>query len=231
MPEQRFNRYGDELRPTTGVHGADISSQRMDALDAAAVAHAFSVFKAQKPGHAIDLGGGSGVQALRFAALGVPTLLIDQLPAQQVCWHGSQLERFLPLQHVSLDVRDLRPHHLPPAISLLYSQRFLHYLRFDEAVALLNLLGERLTPQARCFLSVSGMGSELSRGYPHRDRHLPERFAPLASAVAAHHGIAQPVCLYEPEDLVALTSAVQLQVVKLEVSPFGNVKGEFVRER
>jgi acetyl-CoA acetyltransferase len=71
-----LNACGDVLIRTTGRHGGDISSQRMDDLDIAALAYALQL-KGTAPGAAIDLGCGQGMQGLRLAALGLDTLLID----------------------------------------------------------------------------------------------------------------------------------------------------------
>ncbi len=228
MISQSFNRYGDRLWPTTGQHGADIARQRLDALDLAALRHALARVESGEPGHAIDLGGGSGMQALRFASLGLSTTLIDQLPAEAVCWHGSALAGLLPLHHVSVDVHELRDDDLPNDVTLLYSQRFLHYLRFDDAVSLLRRLRGCCNSNVRCFVSVSGLQSELGEAYPHATRPVRDRFAPLASGMASRHGISAPVCLYRPQDLHALAHEAGFKVVAMSESPFGNLKAEWV---
>jgi hypothetical protein len=110
-----------------------------------------------------------------------------------------------------------------------YSQRFIHYLRFQEAARLLATLASRLCPGARLFISASGMQSELSEGYPHAGNPLEERFALLASAMQAKHGVREPVCLYTKDELERLVLAQGFTAIRTWASPFGNVKGVFER--
>jgi hypothetical protein len=111
-----------------------------------------------------------------------------------------------------------------------YSQRFIHYLRFDEASRLLQSLAGRLCAKARLFLSASGLGSELGAGYAHAGAPVEHRFAPLAGAMQAKHGVREPVCLYTKEELEQLVVAHGFAAVRTWTTPFGNVKGVFERQ-
>jgi hypothetical protein len=186
------NRYGDDLDRAEGGFGADIASQRMDALDRAALHHALSL----DGGHALDLGAGSAIQAVRFATLGLETLAVDALPRARTLVGRLDLERALPIRH-------------------------------GEAVALLRLVAEAMPPGARLFLSASGLASELAEGYPAGP--IEARYATLSPAMQAKHHIEGPVCLYAAEELEALAEAAGFATERVELSPFGNVKGNFTR--
>ena len=100
MTMTNINLYGDKLLGTSGRHGADISSQRMDELDRTTI-----VFAAQMEDRectAVDLGCGSGAHGLRLAALGLKSILIDQLPIEQTVLGMDGLVKLLPLSYLSL---------------------------------------------------------------------------------------------------------------------------------
>lgn len=222
---EKLNLYGDRLRVTTGSHGPDISGQRLDALDRHALT---AVLQNESRPCCVDLGCGLGVQGLRFAMLGACSHLYD-LQAEPELLTRLRSEYGLRLQFHSGDVRTLSASSLPKQIDLAYAQRFIHFLRFEQALALLRRVCARMPAGAPFFISGSGLGSELGQGYVGRGRPLLERYAPLAPEMAAKHGILEPVCLYDPEELTALM--VQAGCVPQQVwrSEFGNLKGIFYR--
>ena len=91
------------------------------------------------------------------------------------------------------------------------------------------MLASRLCPGARLFISASGMQSELADGYPHAGNPVEERFALLAPAMQAKHGVREPVCLYAKDELERLVLAQGFTAIRTWTSPFGNVKGVFER--
>lgn len=222
-----LNLYGDGLVKTTGTHGADISSQRMDELDIAAMQYALKG-KEKMRGAAIDLGCGIGIQGLRFASVGFKTVLIDCLPIESTVLKASGIDQLFPISYLMVDARKLGKPDLPDEIALCYSQRFIHYLRFGDAVALLKLIRSKMPNGAKLFLSASGVGSELGEGYVAREQELALRFAPLATNMAAKHDIHEPVCLYTQNDLIALCQSAAFRTEEVYSSPFGNVKGVFI---
>jgi SAM-dependent methyltransferase len=224
-----LNLYGDRLVETTGQHGADIASQRLDGLDAQALRHALDL-KLQSDGQTgavLDIGCGSGMQALRFASLGLPTVMVDQLPLDKTVLRSEGLAALLPISYLMKDACALTAADLPGEIALCYSQRFIHYLRFGEALALLRLVRTRMAKGAKLFLSASGLQSELGAGYAGALQPMAERFSPLAGPMAQQHGIHAPVCLYAPDELQALGEQAGFAVERIHASTFGNVKGVF----
>ena len=74
--KQPLNLYGDRLVATSGRHGGDIASQRIDELDRACLEFCLSL----GPGvAAADIGCGLGAQGFRLAALGAAVTLCDPL--------------------------------------------------------------------------------------------------------------------------------------------------------
>ena len=210
---------------TTGKHGADISSQRIDDLDVETILYALQL--KERKGTSLDLGCGIGIQGLRLASLGFKTVLIDWIPVDMTVLRVVGLNELLPLSYLMKDARALESADLPSEIAVCYSQRFIHYLMFNEAVALLGLVRQQMLPGAKLFLSASGLLSELGHNYQGRSHELSGRFAHLSESMAEKHSIHEPVCLYTPDDLVNLCEKASFSCDRVYLSSFGNVKGVF----
>lgn len=219
-----LNEEGDRVITTTGEHGIDISSQRIDILDRQALEHALAIYDHEEPPTAIDLGCGLGIQGVRFSLLGMQTTLIDLHDISQRIDLLSDLFQIGDLQFVQKDVRNVRSSDLPDDVALLHSQRFIHYLEFSEAVELFRLLASHMKPAGRLFVSASGLHTELGDGYPDHDVPLEDRFSELAPAMAQKHDIHDPVCLYTIEDMEQLLTDAGFQVRDIHASTFGNIK-------
>lgn len=220
-----LNLYGDSLVMTTGKHGANISSQRMDDLDVETMLFALQL--KERKGASLDLGCGIGIQGLRLASLGFKTVLIDWVPVNTTVLRAIGLDELLPLSYLMKDVRELESADLPTEIAICYSQRFIHYLTFDEAVALLRLVRGQMQSGAKLFLSASGLLSELGDNYLGKSQELSTRFARLSEYMAKKHNIHEPVCLYTTDDLVRLCLKASFRCDRVFSSAFGNVKGVF----
>lgn len=223
--DESLNRYGDELVRTSGRHGSDISSQRMDKLDVQALRYAMRLNAADE--FAVDIGCGIGHQGLRFAALGIRTMLIDQLPLHMTVLAAAGINALIPISYLRKDIRCLQGTDLPLNISICYSQRFIQYLSYRDAAQLLQLLRVHCTPRAKLFLSAGGVLSELGNGYAVIDQPLAHRFGLLAREMADKHEIHEPVCLYSLDEFVSMVTQASFRCVRAYSSAFGNVKGIF----
>lgn len=217
-----LNQYGDAVVETTGRHGADIASQRLDSLDAAALRYALDVRESDVT--AIDIGCGLGAQGIRFGLLGLETTLVDILDISPQVDLLRETFDICELRFLNRDAGDLLKDDLPERIGIAYSQRFIHYLPFDDAVALLGLIADLMVPEGRVFVSASGLHSELGDGYPHRDRPLEDRHAKLAPPMRKKHDIHDRICLYTVEDMEQVLAAAGFTPVQVERSAFGNIK-------
>lgn len=228
------NIYGDSLDKPLGNCGSDISSQRLDTLDYEAILYALQLkagshhdksFTLPKTLTALDLGCGLGVQSIRLASLGWHVTAIDRNPIEMT--HiTNDLLKWLPMSYIKKDAQTIAKKDLNE-FSMVYSQRFLHYLKYDEAKKLLTLIVKMSHPHARFFLSVSGIDSELGTNY-HRSQ-ITKRFCNISTQLQVKHGITNPVCLYSMDEFLRLTKECGLNSLTTFPSAFGNIKGIFFK--
>ena len=220
--EDALNRYGDDVVRTTGRHGADIASQRLDTLDKAALQHALSTLDSSPT--AVDIGCGLGTQGIRFGLMGVETTLVDVLDISARIDLLQEVFEICELHFVNKDAKRLTADDIPNRIGTAYSQRFIHYLRFKEARDLLEQVVERMVSDGRVFVSASGLHSELGDGYPHKERPIEDRLTKLAPEMQEKHDIRDEICLYTVEDMKQLLKASGIEPIRVERSEFGNIK-------
>lgn len=231
-PKERatiLNASGDVVIRTTGSHGSDIASQRMDELDRAALHFALEAGARFSPAVAVDLGAGLGAQTARFASLGLSVLMID-LAARAELVDSINALYGRRVSAISGDVCRIPDEALPQAVHLLFSQRMVHYLRYGEAVRVLKRFASRMSGGARLFMSCACLASELSEGYSALGQPVEERFGYLAPAMAEKHNVLEPLCLYSKEEFASLAAKCGFSPLEIFQSEFGTLKGVFRRE-
>jgi SAM-dependent methyltransferase len=211
----------------TASHGVDTASQWMDELDLETLRFAVSPKVPKRV--AVDLGCGLGTQGIRLGVLGCRSVLYDLVDISERIERVRQALGLDKLAFRQLDLRQATLEDFPPDTGVVYSQRFIHYLRFEEASRLIATLASRLCATGRLFISASGLGSELGNGYADAERPVEHRFAPLAGAMQNKHAVREPVCLYTVPELERLVTTHGFTVTRTWTSPFGNVKGVFER--
>ena len=217
----------DQSPHSVASHGADIAAQWVDELDLETLRYVVSPKMPKRV--AVDLGCGLGVQGIRLAVLGCRAVLYDVVDISE---RIERIKRALDIQNLEfkqIDLRQALPEDFPTDIGAAYSQRVIHYLRFEEASRLLATLAGRLCSKGRLFISASGLSSELGAGYSDSASAIEGRFAPLASEMQAKHRIREPVCLYSIGDLERLVLPHGFATIRTWNTPFGNVKGVFER--
>lgn len=231
MMTQNTNVYGDMLTTSSDGFGCDISSQRFDELDREFIAHCFLYGKAGVTG--VDLGCGYGVPSLYAAAAGLDMNLydIDDLHAR-IETAVFDFKKHGPFGHISFYCSDLtKPYAdlFPNIINICYSQRFVHYLTFQQARNLLYIISERMPSGSKLFISASGLHSELGTNYPDQEKPIEQRHCNLHPNVAIKHKINEKLALYTEEDLKYLVTPLGYKAASngVTASQFGNIKGIF----
>lgn len=227
MKPPRLNFYGDQPRLLSPGFGADIQSQRFDVLDQAALSRLTELLlMGSQPPQCMDLGCGHGALGAAMAEHGGECIAIDRLPLPQRGTGAPGAHK--RLRHLEADLLHLddtlRALPLQERIDIAVCQRVIHYFPFESARCFLRQLHGWMHPQGRLYLGVSGILSELGRGYPGRHAVLGERFSPLDPAMQRLHGIQAPVCLYDRDELAQLLETSGFACQRIETSPFGNLK-------
>lgn len=166
---------------------------------------------------AMNVGVGADLQALRMAAAGCRVLLLsDQTPPQD----NPNIEQ---LPTVGLAESDT-PLPLEP-FDIILCQRNLSAARYGEARDHLRRLLRRLKIGGKLFISLYGIHSELSDGYPDGGKLVNDRLAPLAPEIAERYGLAMPLCLYSERNLFSLLMEAGGAILKTSTSALGHVRG------
>lgn len=230
--DQPLNLYGDALVDLAKGRGSDISSQRADDLDLAAVAFARKLMeRGIRPACADEACGAAG-QTLRLLEAGadVRCFDIEDFSDDVACALALARERRGPgaptvgatfARRGLTDERELGELDL---YDIVCCQRAIHYLTREQAALALERIVSTMARGGKLFLSASGMASELSEGYEAGRGSIHRRFGPLAPAMAEKHGIRASVCLYSKGELVDLMLRAGLVVEDAWLSPFGNAK-------
>ena len=227
MGGKKLNCYGDAVVQTTGLHGVDIASQRLDDLDKESIREVLSLENPQIA--CIDLGCGLGWHAARLALLGADVHTFDLLPESDLL---TALRENTPLllSHWVGDLRRLKLQDLPEHVDMAFSQRFIHYLTYSEANQLIQTVAKRSSPASHFYLSASGLNSELGRDYSAASCEISDRFVALSYDMQRKHEILKPVCLYTEMELAELMESNGYVTCKVWKSTFGNIKGVFKKE-
>ena len=222
------NLYGDRLIAASPGCGADIASQRTDLLDLAALGRIRTLVKQGRTVFAADLACGLGGQALRMVRSGARVTALDRVdftePIARQLKTACRDEEALRFIQGDLRAPGTLLANFLGRLDVLVCQRALHYLPYDEAVAVVRAMAALMAPDGRLYLSASGLDSELGLGYEAGKRDVKHRFGLLSPGMIQRHHIAEPVCLYRPEEFSALLGRAGLRVRRLWRSRFGNVK-------
>ena len=89
--------------------------------------------------------------------------------------------------------------------------------------------GARTRDGGKCFISLSGINSELGEGYAVRSDPLKKRFGKLAVSMSEKHEIKEPVCLYDVNEMKILAELSGFKVEEAWASSFGNIKAILVK--
>ena len=227
-PMSLLNVYGDQCTVLSANKGPDIATQRADDLDQASVRYA-----KEHPGRSLDVGCGAGGQAARLAGVGAHATGLDmpeladafsEHMALSQAQYGDAWGRgdFVGSNMLEIPAAWLDEH--AHAFSQITCQRAIHYVRREQAVALLVQLRGVLANEGKLFISCSGLHSELGQGYDAGSLPPDERFGMLAPEMQDKHQIKQPVCLYSQDEFAQMLAQAGWRIDTIYASAFGNIK-------
>ncbi|MBI1216533.1 MAG: methyltransferase domain-containing protein [Alphaproteobacteria bacterium] len=224
-----LNAYGDSFTPTDDGRGVDISSQRQDELDKGAVAAIAARVQERGAGAvaAVDLGGGFGAHSIRMAQAGAKVTMIDLADMAQENFAKaveSGMAAAGSLEFIQKDFSAIAADDVPEGFDVLYSQRAIHYVPYQEAKAVLRTLFNRMAAGGEAFISAAGWDTEYGKTYPDRDKPVEERFAYVTQDMQEKHGITHKIVTYTEQDMAKLLADTGFEDVQVTRSTFGNIK-------
>lgn len=206
--------------------GLDVAATRADELDDACAKFVADLFgQTGIAPRVLDVGCGAFGQSVRLCNAGAVVTAVDINPRLSSTYSdfASQVLKDR-ITFICDDARTMAFEGANSAFDVIYSQRMLHYLKWNDAVALLKKLITASRSNARFFCSVSGLQSELGLDYANASLAVSDRFCMLAPAAAHRHQIFEPLCLYTKNEFIQLLTSADLSVIDVWQSPFGNIK-------
>jgi cyclopropane fatty-acyl-phospholipid synthase-like methyltransferase len=193
--------------------GIDITSKRITDLEKETVKFALNL---PKNSVCLDLGTGNGWLGIVLVFLHQKVYFIDK----KINWKIRILKKLFKLKNMILikkDINQMSYKDFPDNISLIYSGRFLHYLKYEEAKKLLKILKNKMNKNnnSKLFFSVSGNDSELAK-------NRSEKYDFLSKENQKKFQIKEKVFLYSKKELQNLFEKY-FETKKIWQSDFGNV--------
>ena len=200
-------------------HGIDVALNRADDLDRLSLEH----FSQKNAPRVLDLGCGAGGHSMRMSKTGTNVLAVDVHDFSEVFL---QLQEQVGVQgqpkFIYGDIRNLPELIDGRTFTDTYMQRTLHYLRYTEALSLLEYLFN--ITDDKLFISTMGIASEDGKGYSGNNLNIKDRFTALSVDNREKFSIKEPVCLYKKDEFVELLNNSGWRVEKCWQSAFGNIK-------
>lgn len=171
-----------------------------------------------------------GEMAIKCARLGAQVVVADHSDQRQAV-EGHVLAAGLrdEIQFTAINLSELPESLSGEPYDIIVIRRALCSLPYDEAQRVIRQLLLKLKIGGKLYISVLGLHSELSEGYPGAESAITERLGNLAPMLAEKYGIHHPVCLYTERDLFTLLLESGASLLRTLTTTYGNVKGVAVR--
>ena len=201
--------------------GIDVGKTRLDDLDRMVLRESLAEPFAKQI--VCNFGCGESALSVALGALGHRVYNYDNRDLS--LFYMLEQERGRRQHFTQVDLDTIKKHLLPKQIDCAVFSRVLHYLPYVQARRLLQMTSDRLVVGGCMYLNVSGVESNLARGYTALDTPVETRMAVLGEQEQEEFNIHGPVCLYTESELRGLVESVEsLEIVELWTSQFGNIK-------
>jgi SAM-dependent methyltransferase len=212
-------------KKTTGI---DIISKRFSSFEKKAIRKCLEL---KKDDVIYDIGSGQSYFSIVLAFLGKKVYAIDKDFEKFSFLKINILKKLFRLKNLHIHKKDISKMEYKDFenISLVYSGRFLHYLRYSEAQQLLKILRKKLKKGGMLYFSVSGIDSDLAKGYNVKNIKIENRFFKIPKNLQNQFSIKEKVCLYSETEARELFSQF-FSVLEVSKTAFGNICITAVKE-
>jgi SAM-dependent methyltransferase len=186
--------------------GIDIISKRFGILEKKALKEISELNRDEK---VYDLGSGQSFFSIVVAFLGRKIFAIDKNFEKKTFFKLKFLKKVFNLKNFTVikkDISKLNYKNFEDNISIVYSSRFFHYLKYTDGKNLLKILSKKLKKNGKVYFSISGIDSDLSKGYFGKGIELEKRFFKISEKIQDRFQIKEKVCLYSQEEIKNLFS-------------------------
>lgn len=188
--------------PTNGRNGLCASFFNPDQLDIEALNYAKQLKEHSEKNEILyvaDVGCSSYFpQAIRFAQLGLTVDGFDiEKPMDEYTTINQELGNKINYIQTDLKLPLKPPNHY---YSIVYSNRFISHLTFQEAKNLLQHFINHANIGCRFYISFGSLES-CESGYPDRQKPIEERYSRLSDERSLKHQLTVPICLYSRNDI------------------------------
>lgn len=201
--------------------GIDVGKTRLDDLDRMVLRDSLAEPFARKV--VCNFGCGESALSVAMGALGHRVYNYDN--RDLALFYVLEQERGKAQHFVQVDLDSIKKHLLPQSIDVAVASRVLHYLSYTKAQRLLEMISNRLVVGGMLYINISGVESNLARGYTAVDTPIETRMALLGEQEQEEFNIEGPVCLYRESELRQLVESVDgVKITEIWTSQFGNIK-------
>jgi hypothetical protein len=220
-----LNVYWDKNTWTMWGCWVDIASQRTDDLDKKALEYCWSL----DVWNIVDLWCWKWAISFKIAELNESLKIksFDILDQEKVFEELRLVKWLINISFTQQNLSKVSKNDFPNNIDVIYSQRFIHYLRYETAIKLLSILSGKTKEWWKLFLSSWCIDSELVDWYNELNKNIQNRFWWLSSEMANKHWIHWELCLYSKDEFNELWIKAWFKKNEIWNSSFGTLKWIF----
>lgn len=202
--------------------GIDITSKRFGVLEKKALKE---IFKLNKDEKIYDLGSGQSFFSIVVAFLGRKIFAVDKNFEKKTFFKLKILKKLFNLKNLIIikkDISKINYKNFEDNISIIYSSRFFHYLKYSDGKNLLKILSKKLKKNGKIYFSISGINSDLGKNYFGKGIELEKRFFKISKKIQDRFQIKEKVCLYSQKEIKNLFSEF-FEIEEIWESNFKNI--------
>lgn len=208
------------------TRGIDISSKRLDDLEKEYIKF---IISGNNSDIVLDIGCGDGNIGISAGFLNKSSFMYD---IEDFSKRVAILKENFSIQKISfqkIDLKEVDYKTFPKNIEAVYSGRFLHYLKYSEAQNLLKVIFHNMKKNAKFFVSVTGINTDIAEDYK-KDIDIQKRFFKIREDLQERFLIKEKVTLYSKKELQNIFENIGFKTEKIWENNFGNIKAIFVKK-